>query len=195
MSSKLRFSKFKKFVSRSLFGEPQLTQTTLNFRTSCWNLKIGGLRFVWLFHYFYIERNSGVLKSKSPCFLLNKNINEIQSKMVNPILSFREMTLCFSSNKNGEIKVKRWWVGACGRIYILLHIKRFHFIPLRYLFLKSSKAFSVSLSKEVSTSDFSSSWHCGVSHKCGLWDWVQETFSGIYVNQQLQFLNKGTNCG
>ena len=40
--SKLRFSKSKKFVSRSVFGEFQLTQI-LNFKTSCYNLKIRGL--------------------------------------------------------------------------------------------------------------------------------------------------------
>ena len=38
---KLRFSKFKKFVSRSVFGELQLTQISLNYKTPCCNLKIG----------------------------------------------------------------------------------------------------------------------------------------------------------
>ena len=41
--SKLRFSKLKKFVSRLVFGELQLTQILLNFQTSCCNLKIRGL--------------------------------------------------------------------------------------------------------------------------------------------------------
>ena len=41
--SKLRFPKFKKFVSRSVFGELQVTQISLNFQTSCCDLKIGGL--------------------------------------------------------------------------------------------------------------------------------------------------------
>ena len=40
---------------------------------------------VWLFYYFNFERNYDVLKSKSPCILLNKNINfnknETESKM------------------------------------------------------------------------------------------------------------------
>ena len=40
---------------------------------------------MWLFYYFYFERNYDVLKSKSPCFSLNKNIikfnkNETESK-------------------------------------------------------------------------------------------------------------------
>ena len=41
--SKLQFSNFKKFVSRSVFGELQLTQISLHFQTSCCNLKIRGL--------------------------------------------------------------------------------------------------------------------------------------------------------
>ena len=43
MNSKLQFSKFKKFVSGIVFGDIQLTQISLNFETSCNNLKIGGL--------------------------------------------------------------------------------------------------------------------------------------------------------
>ena len=41
--SKLQFSGFKKFVTRSDFGELQLTQISLNFKTSWCNLKIRGL--------------------------------------------------------------------------------------------------------------------------------------------------------
>ena len=39
----LQFSKFKKFVSRSVFGEIHLRQISLNLKMSCWNLKIRGL--------------------------------------------------------------------------------------------------------------------------------------------------------
>ena len=57
------------------------------------------------FFYFYFESDYDVLKSNSPCFLLNKNIkfkkNETKSKMEN-----------FSSSKNCQLKVKLWWVGA-----------------------------------------------------------------------------------
>ena len=38
--SKRRFSGFKEFVARSVFGELQLTQISLNFKTCCRNLKI-----------------------------------------------------------------------------------------------------------------------------------------------------------
>ena len=41
--SKLRFSGWKKFVTRSDFGELQLTQISLNFETSCCSLKIRDL--------------------------------------------------------------------------------------------------------------------------------------------------------
>ena len=54
---------------------------------------------MWFYYYFYFERNSDVLKSKSSCFLLNKNINfdknEMESKMENPIHSFRKMNHVF----------------------------------------------------------------------------------------------------
>ena len=42
---------------------------------------------VWLFYYFNFEKSYDALKSKSPCILLNKNINfnnnETESKMEN----------------------------------------------------------------------------------------------------------------
>ena len=41
--SKTRFSDLKKFISRSVFGELQLTHISLNFQTSFCNLKIRGL--------------------------------------------------------------------------------------------------------------------------------------------------------
>ena len=45
---------------------------------------------MWLLYYFNSERNYDVLKSKSPCILLNKKINfnknetDNKSKMENP---------------------------------------------------------------------------------------------------------------
>ena len=49
-----------KFVNRSVFGDLQLTQISLNFENSYCNC-------VGLFYYFTFERNYGILKSKSPC--------------------------------------------------------------------------------------------------------------------------------
>ena len=97
--SKLPFSKFKQLVTRSVFRELQLTQMSLNVKSSCCNLKIRGLGAnvcVWLYYYFNFERNCNVLKP-NPWILLNKNVNfnknKTESKMRNPTHSFREMNL------------------------------------------------------------------------------------------------------
>ena len=75
--SQLQFSEFKKFVTRSVPAGLQLMQISLNFKTCC-----------DFFYQFNFERNYDVLKSKSPCILLNKNINfnknEMELKMENP---------------------------------------------------------------------------------------------------------------
>ena len=73
-----------------------------------------------LFYYFNFERNYEVLKSKSPCILINKNINfnknEPESKMENtPLTVLERPTLRFSSYKNRKLKAKLSWVGARER--------------------------------------------------------------------------------
>ena len=104
MFPKFQFSKFKKFVSRIVFIELQLTQISLNFKISYCNLKIRDLgaklweqSCVWLFYFFNFERNYDVLNSKSAYILLNKNVNfnknEMESKMKNPTHNFRETNL------------------------------------------------------------------------------------------------------
>ena len=40
---KIRFSRFQKFISWSVFGELKLTHMLLKFKTFCCNLKIRGL--------------------------------------------------------------------------------------------------------------------------------------------------------
>ena len=59
---------------------------------------------VWFFYYFNFEWKYDVLKSKSPCILLNKitnvNKNETESKMQNPTHNFRETNLVLSSYRN-----------------------------------------------------------------------------------------------
>ena len=90
--SKLSFSRFKNFFTRSVFKELQLKQILMNFKNTCSNLKISGHICAWHFYYFNFERNYDVLKSKSLCILLNKNINfnknKTESKMENSIRSF-----------------------------------------------------------------------------------------------------------
>ena len=90
----------------------QLTQISLNFKTSCCNLKsdVWEQNCVWPFYYFNFERNYDVLKSKSPCILFNKNINlnknETESKMENPTYSFRQTILALQLMSELQIKSK-----------------------------------------------------------------------------------------
>ena len=76
-------------------------------------------KYFLLFYCFNLERNYDVLKSKSLCFLLNKNINfnknETESKMKNPHTLLERWVWCFRLYKNRELKVKLWWVGARKR--------------------------------------------------------------------------------
>ena len=85
--SNLRLSGFKTFVTRSVFGELQLRQISLNFKFSEFS-EVWEQNCVRFFYYFNFERNYDVLKSKSPCVLLNKNMNfnmnKTESKMKNP---------------------------------------------------------------------------------------------------------------
>ena len=57
------------------------------------NYRPGSKTVSGFFYHFKPERNYDVLKSKSPCILLSKNINfnknETESKMENPMHSFR----------------------------------------------------------------------------------------------------------
>ena len=57
MFSKLRFSGFKKFVTRSAFGELQLTHISLNFKTSRCNvsLQTSVSKTVWLFFILILK--------------------------------------------------------------------------------------------------------------------------------------------
>ena len=52
---------------------------------------------MWFFYYFNFERSYDVLKSMSPCILLEKNINlkknETESKMENTTHSFSKTNL------------------------------------------------------------------------------------------------------
>ena len=67
--SKLFFSKFKKFVSSSVFGELQLTQISSNSKTSFCNLKIRGLaaKLYLVFLLFQFRKQLW-------CFKINKLI-------------------------------------------------------------------------------------------------------------------------
>ena len=115
---KLQFSNFKIFVSGFLGSS--------NSRRYHWffnfllQQKIIGAKLYVVWYYFYFGGNYDVLKSKSSCFLFNKNIkfnkSKTESKMENPAHIFREVShTCFSSYKNCELKVRLWWVWARER--------------------------------------------------------------------------------
>ena len=70
--SKLRFSKFKIFVTRSVFCELQLTQISLNLKLLVATSKVWEQNCMWLFYYFNFERNYDVLKSESMYFVKQK---------------------------------------------------------------------------------------------------------------------------
>ena len=75
--SKLGISKFKKFISESVFGELQLTQISLNFKTPYCNLKIRGMgakpcaAFVFLKILFW-EYSFIANKQNKPTDMFNK---------------------------------------------------------------------------------------------------------------------------
>ena len=59
--SKLRFSGFKNFFTWSVFGKFQLTQISLNFKSSCCNLKIRGLEAKLLVAFSIIVILKGIM--------------------------------------------------------------------------------------------------------------------------------------
>ena len=78
------------FCQISAFGELQLTTISFYLKTSCCNLKIKGLGAKLLI----LKGIIGVLKSKGPCLLLNKNLSfdkkKTEPKMENSTHGFRE---------------------------------------------------------------------------------------------------------
>ena len=128
-SQNFSFLSLRKFATGSISGSS-------NSRRYRWMLKILVVtktlevwqqNCMWIFYYFNVERNYDVFKSKSPCILLNKNINfnknATESKTENPHAVLERRTLSFSSYKNRKLKVKLWWVGARERK------KRAFFVP------------------------------------------------------------------
>ena len=74
---------------------------------------------MWLFFHFNFERSYDVLKSKSSCIFLIKNINfnknPTESKMENPTQVFRETNLVLQLTEESQMKVKLLWIGARER--------------------------------------------------------------------------------
>ena len=103
--SKLRFSGFKKFVTRSVFGELQLTQISLNFKTSCCNLKIRslGAKLCVAFLLFYFGKELRRFKVKvSMQFVKQRNGMENGK----PFTQFQRDKTCASANIRSPRKKK-----------------------------------------------------------------------------------------
>ena len=108
------------FASRTVFWELQLSQISLNFKTSSWNLKIRGLGAKrWLpFLLFNFGKSYYVLKPNSSFILLNKNLKfclwsqkwsrkwNIQHRVI------ERQALCFRSYTARKLKAKLWLIGA-----------------------------------------------------------------------------------
>ena len=110
--------KVKKFVSRSVFVELQLTQTTLNFQTSSYNLKIRGLveKLFVVFLLFFILKET-LLNLKRAWSPIDK-IDFAQSTWTsfqNPLLLYNAWKMskygAFSVNLRiqSECRKKRTW--------------------------------------------------------------------------------------
>ena len=95
----LRFSGFKKFVTRSVLGSSNSRRYHWIFKrfVPTYKSDVWEQNCVQLFYYFNFESSYDVLKANSPCILLNKNINfnknETESQIENPTSSFRETDL------------------------------------------------------------------------------------------------------
>ena len=87
---------------------------------------------MWLFYYFNSEMNYNVLKSKSPCILLNKNINfnksKTESKMKNSTRTLRNEP-CASAHFRITNKSKTV-MSRSSQIFLI-----FVFIPLYSLLI------------------------------------------------------------
>ena len=96
MSSKPGFPGFKIRVTGSLLGSSNSCRYhwLLKLFAATYKSNIWEQNCMWLFYYSNFERSYDVLKSKSPCVLLNKNknINKniTESKMESLTHSFRE---------------------------------------------------------------------------------------------------------
>ena len=93
---KLQITAFKKFVTGSVFGSSNSCRFhwVLKLLLATEKSDVWEQNYVQLFYYFKLERSYDDLKSKSPCILLNKNINfnknEMEWKMENPTQFYRD---------------------------------------------------------------------------------------------------------
>ena len=106
------------FFSRSVFGELQLTQISLNvqkFFLKSKNERHGSKTKRSFSVILILKGINDFLNSKSPLFFLNKNINfkKIENQRWKiPHILWERRNVYFSSYKNCELKVKPWRIGV-----------------------------------------------------------------------------------
>ena len=97
---------------------------------------------MWLFYYFSFESNYEVLKSKSPCILLNKNENfnknEAESKIGNLTHIFTETNLVLQLIQESQIKSKTmmswsWWKKKEGLLWTVYFVRMNFFFNIGVL--------------------------------------------------------------
>ena len=99
-------------MSRSVFGELQLTHISSNFQSSYCNLRsrVPGAKPYFFFLLFWFWKKLWRFYINSPCILLNKNIdfnkNKKKSKMENLTHIFREKNFVLQLIKEWQIKSK-----------------------------------------------------------------------------------------
>ena len=99
-------------MSRSVFGEMQLTHISSNFQSSYCNLRsrVTGAKPYLAFLLFWFWKKLWHFYINSPCILLNQNINfnknKKESKMENLTHIFREKNLVLQLIKESQIKCK-----------------------------------------------------------------------------------------
>ena len=113
--SNLQFSKFTRFISRSVFGELQLMQISLNFEIYCCSLKIIGLvakrRVDFLQFLFWKElwrlkvKESIVFVGQKFKVLIKMRRNQ---KWKIPHTVLERWTMCFNSYRDCELKIELW---------------------------------------------------------------------------------------
>ena len=89
---------------------------------------------VWLFFYFNFERNYHLLKLKSPCILLSKNINFNKNKMELREMrhGFREMNLKvqLTSESQTESKTVMSWSLQQKNFFVLFILSEGNFLSI-----------------------------------------------------------------
>ena len=116
-----RYFKFTpKFFSWSVFGEPQLRQIWLNFKTSCYSLIIRGLGrklrevFLFMFHYPSVHFSCFILIRTAPHFFMSRTLSNITHD--------RRRISKFSQQVFNHLWLLQWNVFSSLKKYWLLNL-------------------------------------------------------------------------